>query len=438
MAIDGVKRPYVGQNAQNIQDVKQVNQSKTGDVTTPPKPTVARAWAFELAADGSGLVPPPPPPQPGVTPIRRDPLVIELGQIEVGTRIELISLSDNPKAEFDATHKAEIFELPLTGYDVAGRTATISLNEEQMKEKQIVAGERFLLRQVDKDGNASEATHVFLDPRGWANQQINEPLSDGSTHRVQGANIAINTGITGLQGNPNPGKMEQVLGKSTVDTSAPKLLESNVAVKSEKLNSKESDALRNLFGAMQNVFGGSNFSLPELTNAVTQGKASYENHPTYGPHWKNAKAIVDDPALFNKLAAFTAAAAGNGIPDRIDWGQLSQLGQRAGDLGFTHVSFDKALEPGVTVTVQNSRTGESKAMTQGTAARAVSVLLGDVKNGDPLIVTYSDSSGNAGKPYGFRYDDNAKDGKATSNPLDIRLGSFNLKPKPATTPTQGT
>ena len=69
---------------------------------------MTRAWAFELAADGSGMVPPPPPPQPGVAPVRRDPLVIELGQIEVGTRIELISHSDNPKAEFDANHKAEM------------------------------------------------------------------------------------------------------------------------------------------------------------------------------------------------------------------------------------------------------------------------------------------------------------------------------------------
>lgn len=433
--VDGVKRPYVGQNAQSIGDIKQVNDKKSGDVTTPPAPQVLRAWAFELAADGSGIVPPPPPPSPGVPPVRRDPLVIELGQIEVGTRIELISLSDNPKAEFDATHKAEIFELPLTGYDVAGRTATIALNEEQMKDKQIVAGERFLLRQVDKDGNASQPVHVHLDPNGWASQTINEPLSDGSTHQVRGANININTGMTGLQGNPNPGKMEQVLGKSTVDASAPKLLESNVAVKTDKLNAKESDALRALFQSFQNFFGGQNWNLADLTTNVANN-AGNANNPSYKDHIAAAKAVADDPALFAKIAAMTNLAVGGTAPDHINWSGLAQLGQRGGELSLTAVKFEKALEPGVSVTVQNSRTGESKSMTQGAAAREVSVLLGDVKNGDPLIVTYHDAAGNAGKPYGFKFDDAAKDGKATSNPLDIRLGSFNWKPKPA--PTQGT
>ena len=426
MAIDGVKRPYVGQNAQSIGDVKQVDSKKPGDTTTPPTPTVARAWAFELAADGSAIVPPPAAGAPG-----RDPLVIELGQVEIGTRIELISLSDNPKAEFDATHKAEIFELPLTGYDVGARTATISLNEEQMKEKNIVAGERFMLRQVDKDGNASQAVHVHLDPNGWANQRINEPVLGGGTQQVMGANININTGLTGLAGNAKPGKMEQVLGKATTDTSAPKLLESAVAVTSEKLSKADHEFIKSYVGAMTNFLGSSNYEHAGLQQQLTQNASSWA--VPYKAQFDTLQTLLKDPVAFERIAAFTNAMAGTS-GKHIDFAQAQALSGRS-EASFTAVKFDKALEPGVTVTVQNSRTGESKSLAQGEQARSMMILLGDVKNGDPLIITYSDRAGNAGSPYGFRYDDNAKDGKAKSNPLDVRISGFNIKPKP-TTPVQ--
>jgi hypothetical protein len=428
MVISGVTRPYVGQNAQSIGDVKQVDSKKPGDTTTPPSPVVNRAWAFELAADGSMIVPPPAPNAPG-----RDPLVIELGQIEVGTRIELISLSDNPKAEFDATHKAEIFELPLTGYDVAGRTATISLNEEQMKEKNIVAGERFMLRQVDKDGNASKAVHVHLDPRGWANQNINEPVQGGGTQQVRGANIQINTGVTGLPGNANPGKMETVLGKATKDTSAPKLLESNVGVVTDKLSKADHDFLKTFVDAMNGFLGSTNYDHATLKSQLDANAASWG--VSYKPKFDALQTLCKDPAAFERVATFTNAMAGT-TGKHIDFAQAASLATRA-EASFTMVKFDKALEPGVTATVQNSRTGESKSVAQGSESRSMSILLNDVKNGDPLIVTYSDAAGNPGAPYGFRFDDAAKDGKAKSNPLDIRLGTFNIKPKP-TTPAQTT
>jgi hypothetical protein len=51
--IQGITRPYVGQKALNIDDVKQVSDKKPGDVTSPATPELLRAWAFELAADGS-------------------------------------------------------------------------------------------------------------------------------------------------------------------------------------------------------------------------------------------------------------------------------------------------------------------------------------------------------------------------------------------------
>ncbi len=48
----GITRPYVGQNARSFDGVQQAGQKKGSDVTSPPKPQVLRAWAFERAADG--------------------------------------------------------------------------------------------------------------------------------------------------------------------------------------------------------------------------------------------------------------------------------------------------------------------------------------------------------------------------------------------------
>jgi hypothetical protein len=431
--IQGITRPYVGQKALNIDDVKQVSDKKPGDVTSPATPVLLRAWAFELAADGSTLAPPPPPPgQPG-----RDPLVIELGKIEIGTRIELISLSDNPAAEFSATCKDEIFELPLTGYDVGNRQATIALNEKQMKEKGIAPGERFMLRQVDKDGNASTPIHVHLDPSGWANQTINEPVQGGGSQRVRGGSIDIAVGLHNLQGNPNPGQMERILGKATRDTVAPKMIDANVSVTNEKMTTKEHEVLKGYVAAMATLVGGVNYDAATIKQTLANNP-SFEQHPSYKPHYALLKTLVADTAMFDRLRGFAAMINGQSANANnfIEWNAANQLAQMPDAPALTTVKLENAVEPGVTVTVQNSRTGESVSATQADDARSMQLLLKDVKTGDPLVVTFVDSNGNAGAPSGFRYDDKAKGGKAKSNPLDIRLSAFSLRDKPVA-PTGG-
>jgi hypothetical protein len=426
--IQGISRPYVGQHALNINDVKQVSDKKPGDSTSPPTPQLHRAWAFELAADGSTLSPPPPPAgQPG-----RDPLVIELGQIEVGTRIELISLSDNPAAEFCEKCKGEIFELPLTGYDVGNRRATIALNEDQMKEKGIAPGERFLLRQVDKDGNASEAIHVHLDPNGWANQTINEPVQGGGTQQVRGRHIDVAVGLHNLQGNPSPGTMERVLGKSTRDTIAPKMIESNVSVTAEKMTKKEHETLKGYVQAMSTLIGNGNYTAAQISQQLTHN-AAWEQNPSYKPHYDLLKNLVADTAMYNRLTSLVSINNGQDPKANtfIEWNGAHAIAQLADAPSFATVRLEKAVEPGVTVSVQNSRTGEAVSFTQGDQARVMQLLLKDVKTGDPLIMTFADRAGNAGAPYAFRFDESAKDGKAKSNPLDVRLAGFSLRPKPA-------
>ena len=428
MGISGITRPYVGQNAQNICDVKQVKDKKPGDVTSPATPEVHRAWAFELAADGTTAVPPPPAGRPG-----RDPLVIELGSIEVGTRIELISLSDNPKADFDEKHKGEIFELPMTGYDVGNRTATIALNEAQMKEKGVVPGERLMLRQVDKDGNASEAVHVHLDPNGWANQQFNEPVQGGGTQRITGRHIDIATGVMGLDGNPNPGKMERVLGKSTKDDMAPKLLEANVTIKeTNTISAAEMKLLNGLLPKLQPALRAlmgnvnSNFTAATLTAKLDQNP-DWAKDTNLKDHVKVLRDLTKDPSLVVKLGT----AINHGRPAGYINPQVNYAAHAEKlPTSFRSLSLERALEPGASIHVQNSRTGATYDAALGDDQRNLSVLLSaDTKTGDPLIVTYKDAAGNAGKPYAFNFDDRTADGKEKSvNPLDIRLGAFSIKP----------
>lgn len=428
-AIQGLTRPYFGPAAQDVPGIKP-NGKPGNDVTTPPAPQVLRAWAFELAADGSQLAPPPPPAgQPG-----RDPLVIELGNIEVGTRVEVISLSDNPAAEFDAGCKGEIFELPLTGYDVANRRATIALNDDQMKEKGIVAGERLLLRQVDKDGNASAAVHVHLDPGGWANQRINEPVQGGGSQQVNGRQIDVTTGLVNLPGDPNPGRLERVLGKSTRDTSAPTLLASNVTVTATAMTPKEHQLIKDYVKAMSTLIGSSPVDLSYIARTLANN-AAWEQNAAHKPHVDVLKALVADPAQFARLSTFAGLARHTtSAPQTIDWAGANDLAGRAQPPSFASVKLDRALEPGTQVRLQNSRTGEVVTASQAAGDRGVTLPLQDGKNGDPLILTYSDAAGNAGAPYAFRLDDSCAGGKAKSNPLDVRLASFSLRPRPAAAP----
>ena len=423
-AIQGITRPYAGQNAQDLPGVKPTEGKPANDVTNPPSPQVLRAWAFELAADGSQLAPPPPPAgQRG-----RDPLVIELGDLEVGTRVEVISLSDNPAADFDDRCKGEIFELPLTGYDVANRRGTIALNDTQMKDKGIVPGERLLLRQVDKDGNASSAVHVHLDPTGWANQRINEPVQGGGFQQVNGRQIDVNVGLINLPGDPTPGRLERVLGKSTRDTSAPLLLAANVTVTTTTTTTKEHDLLKSYVGAMTALLGGANYDTTYIARTLANN-AAWEQNPTYKPHIDVLKSLVADPALFARLSTLAATARGTtSSPQLIDWDGARDLAARPDPAVFTTVKLDRALEPGTQVRLQNSRTGEVVTASQSSDVRGATLSLRDARNGDPLIMTYTDGAGNAGAPYAFRLDDSCAGGKAKSNPLDVRLAGFSLRP----------
>jgi hypothetical protein len=255
--VDTIQRPYVGKDAL---DINEVRERKSNDTSWPPKLTVEVSMAFEKMATGATPVPPAPPtptPQRG-----RDPVYLVLGNYELGTRIEVVSLSDHPDADFNAASKDKIFELPLTGRDAPNRRASVALDDEQMKEKGIVPGETLLVRQVDEAGNASEPTLIYLDPTSWAQRAFNEPLATGGTQRVNGQRIDVFVGDHGVSGSINPASMVGINAKSTQDTSAPVIVDKNVSF------SKQPDG-QVMFKFDKAFEPGAQVQLKNLDNGVT-------------------------------------------------------------------------------------------------------------------------------------------------------------------------
>ncbi|MBI2377200.1 MAG: hypothetical protein HYV07_24585 [Deltaproteobacteria bacterium] len=419
----GIQKAYLS-TEQGVPQGGVVESCKSKDATKPSTPQLVRAWAFELANDGTVIIPPAPPnagPRPGL-----DPVLIELGNIEAPKdgkfRLQFVSLGDNAAASF--SDKSAVFELPVVGYDVQNRRATIALNAEQMKEKGVVAGEELVLRQADSNGNVSDGIYVRLDPAGWANQNLSEPLGNGSFQNVRGANIDINTGITGLPGADEQGKMERVLGKATRDVTAPKILRENVSASSVLFDKSELAKMTALVDACQQQFGWINITPDYLLQLAAQTNWSE-------PARAAAKAFGEDKALFEKLdTALNGKATGQFN------GQLLAFVKEGGDR-LTRITLDKALPPGTQISVQNSRTGEVKNVNLPEPSgqvltdehRRTSVIFTKAADGDPMVLTYRDGAGNSGAPYGFVLDSCNKDGKAKADPLGFRISTLSLKSK---------
>jgi hypothetical protein len=419
----GVTRPY--QSASQKVPVNNVDQVKTGakDATSPRKLVVQSAWAFERAADGTTAVPLPPPNTRG-----RDPVFIALQNFEPGCHIEVVSLTDNPAAEFSDKCRNEIFELPITGLNEQGDVAHIALNAEAMKEKGLSAGERLLIRQVDDAGNPGPETHVFLDPAGWANQNFNEPIQGGGTQQVHGRNIDIISGLIGVDGNPNPGKTDRVIGKVTQDSNAPVLLKERVSITTIGLAKEALEATPGFVQGMNTLIGGGNQTYDQISTRLTQNEASWKSNTTYAAAMVNLHKILDNRALFDNLCEYTHLMANTPNDGTIEWNQLNTIANSnaAPELGV--VKFDKALEPGVTVTIENGRLGDAsqRSLTVGAETRSFAIALPEIKTGDPVVITFHDNSPggktNAGDMFAFNFDPSKPDGKGSKNPLSIRFG----------------
>lgn len=145
------------------------------DTTAPPTPQVRILWAFDRAKDDAQVVA-NSPPATSLRPVR-DPAYIELANVQVGTKIQILNLSQNPAAQWN--DDTSVVELQLTGRDVRKRQASLYLTHEQMEKLDLKAGDVSQLRAVDQAGNASGVVTAELEPNDWARRELRERTDAG-------------------------------------------------------------------------------------------------------------------------------------------------------------------------------------------------------------------------------------------------------------------
>ncbi len=382
------------------------------DRAPAPTPKLLRALCFVPATEGAVVVERP-----------RDPVLIEIENCELGAHFELISLSDNPAVSFD--DEKAVRRLDPVGYDVQNRRATIVAGQEEMDQKALEPGEWLVLRQVDRNGNASPGIYVHLDPQAWGRNTVRQTDAAGKTVDLRGDTFQIITGLVGLKPNDAADKTQRFLGVVTKDERAPAILENNIRIETQHWSKEDKEVATILTTQAANLL---------------QGKLR-RNHFTFAEAMELAKdatlpdAVRDafvrlcdaDGGLFRRLAKAT------GRP-RDGYLTYDDYAYAAGHERSIFLIADRAFEPGVTFHVSNNTTGRS----YGAAVPAQSgttippyerrnvIDLHDVTDGAPLVIRFHDQAGNFGEPYVFEYDSGCPDGKARTNPLDIRLAQFKL------------
>lgn len=417
--------------------LRDVSQTQTGDVvqkskdTNPPQnPTVHRAFCFDHITDPTThVVPTPPPPVPNPPP-RRDPFLMELGNIELGSKIQIISLSDNPAANFK---DGAVFELEFTGYDANARRGTVLLSAAEMEKKQISPGERLVIRVVDDNGNASDGVFVHVDPSKWAGGgQINTKDDTGAAVRLQGAPIQFVDGFV-APGVDVAAHTKSTFGATMTDMSAPKLMTEGVSVKTLSWSKNEQEMFESLgktahfnngtvdAGVAWCQTPGNLESVPlEHRGSVAEmakdgGKLLLKMLESQNPllSQDELKKLPITQAMFQQMGTTVAAALK-------DNGGVE-----------TMLLFRNALEPGVRLTAQNNSLGTTLNGAQNDQTRSSVVRL-HVRDGDKVTVQFTDGNGVRGDPYAFEYDSAAKNGKKAEkggfkNPLQFQLAARTVK-----------
>lgn len=400
-----------------------VDSCRSNDVTKPPTPQLLRAICFDIAKPDAQIVPTPPPANNWST-RPRDPVLMELGNIEIGSKIQFISLTDKPDASFDDAK--DVRELDFTGYDVGARRGTVVLNENEMRDKNFQPGERIVLRTVDKNGNHSDGIFVHLDPNGWARNTIRQNNDAGQPVDLQGANLRFADGMMGIQG--ATGKMKEILGVTVRDQDAPLLIEKNVKLATFKYSNDEMKVAADLAGGasrnwIYSIMRRTEFTIDEAKQMMVRSDVPPETKAMFD------KLLANDSAMFKRFVS--AANPLRPVTDpqnhRIGDSQTSAVSNSGGRQ--VYLQLDQAVEPGVQFSLQNSRTGDNFAGSVAVDSRLAVVALNNVQDGDPMILTFRDAAGNQGKPYALEYSADCKDGKAGYNPLSIRFGGAKIPAK---------
>ncbi|MBI5511741.1 MAG: hypothetical protein HY903_23545 [Deltaproteobacteria bacterium] len=402
-----------------MQQGQCVDGCQSSDKTPAPTPRLVRAICFDPAKADAKLIP-NPPPAPVVSPRPRDPVLIVLDNIEVGAHFEFISLTDKPDADFGT--KGDVRRLDMVGYDVGNRRATIVLDPKQMADKGFQPGERLVLRQVDRKGNASDGIYVYLDPSGWANQRVMQSNDQGQQVVLSGAPLDILVGVTGPNGAPSSAATQQLLGIAVQDKDAPQVAKSNVKVLTMKWSAEDravADALCANVAIFKSKLGRDSFNLEEAKKLAEDQTIPEPLRNAF------AKLAASDGALFKRFDYAAYGDRRDGIVGLPDYTEV-----KTNDKSL-FLNLLRAFEPGVTFMLQNSRTGETFSGSLGAGTRDVALKLSYLEDGDPLILTYHDAAGNWGAPYAFEYAAGCKDGKGKIDPLKLQLGDYPGAAKPA-------
>jgi hypothetical protein len=217
------------------------NNCGPNDTTAPPQPQIVSSQAFVRGSDEASVIRNPPTvPRPTRG---RDPAYIELNNVEVGTKIQLINLSGKPDADWG--NKDDIVELTLTGRDVNNRQASIYLNDKQMKKMGLQPGDMYQLRAVDDAGNASQPVTAELEPDDWANSRIRDRGANDQFEITRGAQINALDGEAAR---------ENLIIKAVNDERPPMAIEDNMSlVLDDRFTPEQAQAAQLLRGQWNNL-----------------------------------------------------------------------------------------------------------------------------------------------------------------------------------------
>lgn len=363
------------------------------DVTPPPRPEITRSIAFDRGSPEARIV--NSNAQASRPRAVRDPVYIELGNVEAGTTIEMINLSAKPDAAFDCE---STLKLPLTGRDIKERQAAVYLNENQLNELGLKAGDMYKLRVVDKHGLASEAVVGELEPDDWANQRVQDVV-DNARVTTRGSRI------TALDGEA---VRKNFIAKAINDTRPPMMLDAKLALDTIVLSDSDKKTLGTLAGAaaeLKEKLGTNTLSESRLKQLVENTEISDDVRAA-------GKKLLRDKKLFANVNRLTD---GNNVLTPAEMNQMTKHNRTV------FLMADTAVEPRTNVEVFNTRTGETFE-TFVDDDQKLNVRLNNVENGDTLLVTPRDNEGVEGKAVELHYSDCAKDGRAqTHNILGARL-----------------
>jgi hypothetical protein len=391
--------------AMNISGVDKANLTKIRDNAKPPTPQVQVSIAFERAEPDATFTRDQPPPARTFVSPRVDPAYVQFANVEAGTKIQMLNLSEKPNASWN--NPADVVEIPLTGRDVANRQASAYLKHEDMERLALKAGHMVQFRAVDEAGNASDIVTSQVQGSGWQNGKVREREGDQFVEN-QGAQFTM---LDGDQGRQIP-----VTVKTVIDTTAPKMVKDNITIKTDERfqprDQQLANELNSQFGNLSRLAGNkTSFNVEDIKQLAQQTSLPESTRRFLGE-------LASEPELFKKIDV----AWQGGDPNAAD-GQIAQQDFQtvANWRRSVTMRFSEALEPGATVTIQNQRSG---AATSGTMpqTRTLDVGLPDAQNGDPLYVTFQDSNRVTGKPFMVTYNADSQTGVAPPPRMPVLPG----------------